>query len=1146
MLIDNKKNIYGDGDAITTVWNFIDLNIFREKPKAKFDIVTGYFTLRALSRLYQTIPPDVEYRIISSELVKDEKNEQHVVDLLRGDEGIENTFPLNQYVRDARAFLLRDSVKCKVVLNSFCHAKLYLYKPEVRNVKSFFILGSSNLTDAGLGLRETSNVELNMAKAADKSDSDYRELEVWFKKLWEAASDTIPTDPTDRKSKKIGVKEFFIQQIDAFYRKYTPEEVYYKILFELFNFDLDLESSIEHKQDMSLLQTSSIWKTLFNYQQKGVISLIKILRKYNGAILADAVGLGKTFSALAVVKYFQTRNYTTVVICPKKLENNWTQYLRRHGSRFEHDEFDYLVRFHTDFQCERLEDNYDDAPLSWLQRQKKVLLVIDESHNLRNEKSSRYQELLNSLIKNHGQEKRDVKLLLLSATPINTGLSDVKGQFNLIAHGEDGIFNNEEFGIESLRSLFATAQAHYTRWCKNPERTISGFIKVLPSKFFNLTDKLIVARTRKLIEKTLGEDIGFPNKEKPLNIYQGLDHFGIFNSTEDIYKEIEKILFAAYQPSLFMEESRKKSKKVSAAEGWKNDEVNRERYLAKMMGILFLKRLESSWFSLLTTVKNVLMFHEETLDRVKNFQNSKTDGVIPTLPFSDDDENGADIEDNFTLRNGEIKLSDMKNIGGFQKALAKDVNLLKGIYEGLLDFKERYEVGLEKDVKLNKLERILKAKQKQHNRKVVIFTAYADTAKFIYDELIKRGFTNIASVSGSSCYCTGSQINDGYISILRRFAPYSKLYKELDWQELYEKANLSRGKYFNDTENKWDVSYEDWVKLVKKFEPKYDALLQEPIDILIATDCLSEGQNLQDADMQINYDIHWNPVRLIQRFGRIDRIGSPNNIIQCVNFWPAKSFEDYLQLEARVQNRMAVMTLVGSEPQELNETYRKMVEDNPIQDKNADKLLQELQNNSISDIESSQTLTLKDFSFESFRQDLVDYFEKNKEVFRRMPNGIFSGFELEEKDRSRQKDSLVALIGYPHREEGSKKRYKELYLVALPIEEQEENEFMLNKAEILELLRSNRYHERFVPQWIDNSEPDRLKQLSYVLNDWLRAQSPKKATKNLAEMLKSRRGNMARKLKDAGDFSQDKKFQINNFDLIVWEYISSSREVNKS
>lgn len=1139
MLIDNKKDRYGDGLNIVTVWDFIRIYAAIPHQLGKFDIVTGYFTLRALSKLYHEIPEDVEYRLLSSEMLKDENDQKQIIDLLRGDEGVDTTLNLDEYVKDAKAFLMRDTVKCRAITNAFCHAKVYLYEPKDKRLKGFFLSGSSNLTDSGLGLRPSSNVELTMGKTADKSDADYRELTHWFDEIWKLASDTLPVNREKPKGERISVKEYFIRQIDDFFRKYSPEEIYYKILFELFNADIDFDASIEHRQDMSLLQTSTIWKTLFNYQQKGVISLIKMLRKYNGAILADAVGLGKTFSALAVMKYFQTQGYVTLLLCPKKLEHNWKQYRRRNGSRFESDEFDYVVRFHTDFQNERLEFRYDDARLSWLQKQKKILIVIDESHNLRNEKSSRYQDLLKSLIKNQpSHEHRDVKVLMLSATPINTGLNDVKGQFNLIGKGVDSAFNTEDFNVESLMFLFKDAQAKYTNWCKDPERTIGGFIKTLPPKFFNLTDRLIVARTRSLIEKTLGEKLGFPDKDRPMNVYQGVDHFGNYKTTKDIYSAFDSLFLAAYQPSLFMEETRKKSQKAAAAEAW-NDEVNRERFLVKMMGILFMKRLESSWFSLMSTVKKVLDVHMETLDRVKKYRAGLYLGSLPQSLFDGEEEDGEiDDDEYFALRKGTIRLADMKNIGGFQKALESDIKKLNEIYLSLVDFKKKYESGIERDVKLDELEHILRKKQNKPNKKVVIFTVYADTAKFIFDEMVKRGFTKIASASGSESYSTGSQSTDGYFSLLQRFAPYSKLYKELDWRDLYEKALLDRTVYFNDDKQQWDVPYDLWQSLIKKYEPSYASLLKDPIDILIATDCLSEGQNLQDADMQINYDIHWNPVRLIQRFGRIDRIGSPNKLIKCVNFWPAKSFEEYLELETRIQNRMAMMTLVGSETQEVNEEFIKMVEDNPIQDRNADRLLEELQNNSISDIESPRTLSLKDFSFEVYRQDLIDFFEKNKDVFRKMPNGIFSGFAFNHNEFEGMGESLIGVVGYPHREEGSTKPYKEIYLMCQPVDQSMPGVYReLNRAEVLDFLRKNKNAERSIPRWIETADTERIGTLSKIVQDWMTNQVPQRALTSALALLGSNKLTK-KKTEKSEDRLLEEKFKLENFDLVVWEYIT--------
>lgn len=1134
MLIDNKKDRYNDGLNIKNVWDFIKLRSGKDSQQTgNLDIVTGYFTIRALSKLYHDIPEEDNFRIVSSELVKPEGDDSHVVDLLSGDAGITTVIKTDKYAEDAKAFLKRNNVQIRAIVKAFCHAKAYMFHNNNTLGMGYFLTGSSNLTDAGLGLKKSPNIELTIGKNCDKTDSDYREICSWFEDIWNDAEYEIPSDPNNPKSEKISVKEYFIRMIDQYFRKYTPEEIYYKILFELFNSDMDLDGGIEHQKDMSLLQTSVIWKTLFNYQQKGVISLIKMLRKYNGAILADAVGLGKTFSALAVIKYFQTQGYLTVLLCPKKLEENWTQYLKRHGSRFEKDEFDYVVRFHTDLQNNRLETAYQDARLSYMQNNKKVLFVIDESHNLRNEKSGRYQDLLTTLIQNQPNvEGRDVKVLMLSATPINTGLNDVKGQFNLIGHGEDDAFNNEEFGIDSLKNLFADSQRKYTQWCENPDRTIGSFISMLPPKFFNLTDKLIVARTRKLIEKTLGEDLGFPDKAAPINIYQGVDHFGKLRTTEDIYKAFEDLNLTAYQPSLFLHETRKEAKK-EAAQDWE-DNVNREMFLVKMMGILFMKRLESSWFSCLQTVKKVLEVHEQTLQMVVNYKENRDNGTLPSgAEVGDDDD---EMEEQFALRKGTIRLSEMKNLGGFEKGLRMDINKLHAIYDSLKAFEEDYRNNFEQDLKLEELIKILHDKQKSVNKKVVIFTAYADTAKFIFEELLKKGFTKMASASGQEILTTGGHNTNKFTAILQSFAPYSKLYKELDWSDMYEDAKLDRSKYYDDDKQRWKVEYDMWEDLVRQYRPLVAKQLDDELDILIATDCLSEGQNLQDADVQINYDIHWNPVRLIQRFGRIDRIGSPNKVVRCVNFWPARSFEDYLHLEERIMNRMTIMNLAGSETQELNESYKKMIEDNTLIDKNANKLLNELEKNSISDIESQQSLSLKDFSFEVYRQDLIDYFEQNKEFFRKMPNGIFSGFKVIDNLFQQIPESLVAVVGYPHREEGSKKAYTEIYLMCQPVDSNLPASYKeLNRAEILEFLRQNKKQDRFVPDWIETNDNERLSKLTEILQSWMKIKAPQQAIQDRKNRFHSL-GNEQKKSADT--ISLDKKFQMENFDLIVWEYVS--------
>lgn len=1147
MIIDNKQDRdLNDGINTTTVWDYMKYYTDPEKDReGVLDIVTGFFSVTGLELLGKHFSPNNEYRMVLAQMVADDQFQDHILDLLNDDCGIENALHLSDAAKNALEFLRRDKVHVKAIINAFCHAKLYLFKDNHDPAHNYYVQGSSNLTYAGLGYTPSSNVELNLA---DTGNSDtYRSLRSWFEEQWKSvAKEKMPEDREKPKGAQIDVKQYFIQEIEKIFRKYTPEEIYYKILFELFNSDLDLDGGIEHRQDMQLLQTSVIWNTLFNYQQKGVISLIKMLRKYNGAILADAVGLGKTFSALAVIKYFQTQNYLTVLLCPKKLEQNWDQYLRRRNSRFEKDEFDYIVRFHTDMQNDRMEERYTDAKLSYLQTRKKILVVIDESHNLRNEKSGRYQELMAKLIQNkEGQENRDVKVLMLSATPINTGLNDVKGQFNLIGHGKDDAFDNDDFGVESLTNLFKDAQTKYTQWCNNPDRTIGGFIATLPPKFFNLTDKLIVARTRKLIEKTLGEDLGFPDKEKPVNIYQGVEHLGKLQTTEDIYQKFDELSLTAYQPSLYLEVNKKKARK-GAAKDW-DDNVNRERFLVKMMGVLFMKRLESSWYSCMTTVKKVLDVHESTLKLALEFKEKGGNDTISTgggegnADF-DDEEIDDLMDETYSLRKGTIKLSDMQNLGGFIRNLQMDVNKLKEIYKNFETFAADYEAGEEKDLKLEELVRILNEKKKTKNKKVVIFTAFADTAQFIFDELKKRGFSRMASASGQNVFTTGAHNTKNFTAVLESFAPYSKLYKEKDWSGMYADAQLDRAKYYDDEKQRWNVSYEKWLELIAQYDTKTLEQVNDGIDILIATDCLSEGQNLQDADTQVNFDIHWNPVRLIQRFGRIDRIGSPNKVIRCVNFWPAKSFEDYLHLETRIQNRMSLMKLVDTETQELDEKFKKMVEDNPLQDKNADRLLEELQNNSISDIESPKTLSLKDFSFETYRQDLLDFLDKNRDVFRRMPNGIFSGFRFDDTLFEKIPESLVAVVGYPRRKQGSNKPYTELYLMCQPVDTHLPATYQeLNRAEILEFLRTNKNQERYVPDWIESNDNERISKLSGILKEWMKSKVPQQATSIILDIAKSHKagGLFANpKKKDTKSKLLEEKFKIENFDLIVWEYVS--------
>ena len=1162
MLIDNKVDYTAigelSGNGVKTVLDFIRKYTNPESGrKGQLDIVTGFFTIAGLDLLYKELSPDNKYRLVLSELAGDDDFMSRVINLLHGDLGIEATLKLSQAAQNAVAFLKRETVEVEAISSAFCHAKAYVYKDSADDTHDYYVMGSSNLTEAGLGMRDSSNVELNFANTGS-TNSEYLQLRQWFKTQWDTvAKAQINIDPKDPKSELVDVKQYFIERIEeCFGKTHTPEEIYYKILFELFSGDIDFEGEADHSKEMTLLQDSTIYRTLFDYQKKGVVSLIKMLRKWNGAILADAVGLGKTFSALAVIKYFQNNGYQTLLLCPKKLEQNWKQYRRKQGSRFDRDEFDYEVKFHTDLQDDRMEKG--SVKLSWLLKQQKLLVVVDESHNLRNDKSSRYQMLLNEILGKAVTDKvRDVKVLLLSATPINNGLLDIRNQFKLIAQGDNAAFNTDDFQIANLEQLFQTANKRFNEWCQVEGRTIKDFIDTLPPNFFNLTDKLIVARTRNMIEKTLGEDLGFPKKHKPANEYVGLASIGSYESIADVYDAMLSANLTAYQPTQYMKA------KVKTEKDWQ-DNTFREKFLVKMMAVLFMKRLESCWYSCLTTIDKVLRVHEETLDKVNAFFNHNIshgatesqrgdvsenlrasappcDGKI-TLSVPDGEEGDDSEEEDFTLRDATIDLAKMERIQDFRKDLENDVQALNEFYSNLADFQAKFESGEIKDTKLERLMELLSEKQSKPNRKAIVFTTFGDTAGYLYEQVSKaHPEWRIACVTGQKVMTSEPFEVAGqsaFQTVLQRFAPYSKLYKEKDWNDLYVDAGL-RETHYDPVTRKWSVDYDLWrAKIGEIGEPKMLELLESEIDILIATDCLSEGQNLQDSDLVINYDIHWNPVRLIQRFGRIDRIGSPNDEIGAVNFWPTTSYNEYLNLTSRINNRMALMRLAGTETQPTDEELDEIVKNDPTIDRNTQKLLQQISEGHIEDLEEPEkdggsNLGLEDFSLEVYRQELLDYFEKNRELFRRMPSGVFSGFKLPADAKEPIPESLVAVLGYPRRKPGDVKTpYSRLYLMLQPVGNAPAEWKELPTSTILSFLRKHRLAETDLPQGVASGDVEALNKLSATIKDWMVAKTPAEIKKTLSGLFS---GQTKAKKTDA---KIEDIFRPEDFDLIAWEYVS--------
>lgn len=1124
MLLDNKTKT--EDNEHFKVFDFIKANT----ENGSLDLVTGYFSVNALALMKENINSVEKFRLILGNLMQEESQVNKIINLLNGNTGISSTLSLSASAQKAVEFLQQDKVAVKNIQKNFCHAKTYLYTDKTKT-KNYFIVGSSNLTDAGLGIKDSSNIELNIAK--HDYEDEFKNLKKWFQEQW----DKVASEKIELPDKsKVDVKQYIIELIKNLFKEYSPHDLYYKVLYEMFKDDImELSGDAEFKREIAHLEETTIYQSLFPYQQKGAISLIKMLQKFNGAILADAVGLGKTWTALAVMKYFELKGYTVLLLCPKKLSNNWQQYKIGQQSRFEKDEIDFYIRYHTDLQEGRF-DRYNDKTLRYFKTRPKLLIVIDESHNLRNDKSSRYKFLIDELLLPENKS-RDVKVMHLSATPINNKLMDIRNQFKLMTKGLDDGFKDTELEIESLENIFRTAQKDFSEWAGINDRKIADFIAKLPKKFEKLTDALIVARTRKLIEGEFGE-MNFPKKEDPINEFVTPENIGNLKSFDEILNAVS-VNLTAYRPADYIKDISPKSVL--------EDEKQRQKFLVKMMYILLIKRLESSWFSFKSTVENILNHHINALKKVEQFIQSKTDSAIEDDLTEEEkeeiDETAAEIdgetEEPITLgKKRPISLSAITLIDLFKKHLEADIKKLSELKANLDKYQADFNANKAQDEKLNKLiEHITNKQKKSDNKKVLVFTVFKDTAKFLYDELKKRGIPNVAFVSGSISETFDGYSGDKFEPILERFAPYTKLYNEKDWSELYERINLSDDYREAD---KWKVPYKKWLEIIKQHDKDTQYKIDNPIDVLIATDCLSEGQNLQDCDTVINYDVHWNPVRLIQRMGRIDRIGSPNKTIRGINFWPGKNYEDYLNLKSRVENRMALMTVVGTElDDKMTPELQKMVEENPLLPKQAQKMLEQLQI-TWDDVETGEdTLGLNDLSLEQFRQELFEFFKKNEEFFKKIPNGVFTGFKFKPNRKwQAMPDSIVAVLGYPKRpDDASNHVYDEIHLMHQNIEDGKNSKLILkNNQEILTLLRNHKLENRYVPKHIDNGHKDALDKLSSALADWIKSQATPLAVNQIQELFT---GDITPKTIAPEQKKLEEKFKAENFDLINWFVISN-------
>lgn len=1140
MIIDNENQKLKVHEWIT-----------KYNEEGTLDVVTGYFTIGALAYLSKSTNDKIEnYRFVLGDIVNFDKKFK-ALDLLNESIDIDTSFQLNILAKEAVNFLKLDKVLTKTLEPNFCHAKLYLKTAKNDDRNHYFISGSSNLTEAGIGKKTTSNVELNIAETGN--NNQYKELLDWFNDLWDrpqAHSKKTLIDENGKLSQK-DFKQYLIDEISKLFEVYTPEQIYYKILFELFHKEQD---NPEVEKQLIKLEDTVVYNKLYDFQKGGVNSLIRMLNKYNGAILADAVGLGKTWSALAVMKSFQHKA-DVLLLCPKKLEQNWRQYIKKNNSIFEDDKLDFDVKFHTDLR----EGGFNDNFLQYLLNDKSKLLVIDESHNLRNDKSSRYKYLIEEILQ---QSKGDIKILLLSATPINNSFKDIRNQFKLMTKGKNTGFK-ESLDVNNIESTFREIQTVFNKWSAEPGAKLSEFhSKIKDSAFFRLTDHLLVARTRKNVKANFDNTLSFPIHKKPINIFKTPLQFGDVENFAEFMDNF-KLNLSAYQPSYYTiskeerkrlakEKAEKKKKGIKAEknEVLKND-VQREHFLVKMMMILMLKRLESSWSSFQITVDRIYNHHDNAIKKINQYLElkQKQSIVIDEVEFFNDvlteqDEEELQLLDSLSLgKKTKISLKsidDADNLDEFKKAINKDKIILGNIRRALLEFEEKFkpEKGLQSiDTKLNEVLSIITEKQKTSNKKIVIFSVYKDTVEYLFNQLATRGFSNFAMVSGDeNKVWNETKTSNKHENVLERFAPYTKLFKEKNWTN-FEPTNT----HLSDEE-----CYIEWKKYIQDNEPKTFEKLENQIDILIATDVLSEGQNLQDANMIINYDIHWNPVRVIQRVGRIDRIGSPNSEIQTINFWPAKDIDDYINLKVRVEKRMAIMKISGSEViDEFTDEFNELAEADKLEDQQNANMLRQMET-TMQDIEGEQTLGFDDFSFDNYRQLLQNMLNQKKKEFENMPNGVFSGIKIE--NNTEMQPGIISLMGYPaqkkYNPETSYLSYELIYI------DLQGNQISNNQKVILEQLNKNYTLPRVVDPKIESGDSEAIEKLSNALKIWINNQAKAEiiledgtkkevisnAGLDIINKLKTNPKQTLEKIKTEGNVSN--KFNFDNFDLITWLIIS--------
>ena len=918
------------------------------KEGSRLSVAAACFSIYAFQELKKELQGIEELRFIftsptfTTEKAKKEKREFYIPRLSRERSLYGTEFEVklrNELTQKAIAKECAEWIQKKVTFKSNITNE---------NMMGFINLDEKNympingFTTVDLGCERGNNAYNMVQKTEAPFSTAYIDL---FDNLW---NDT---------SKLQEVTDEVIENITAAYNENSPDFIYFVTLYNIFNEFLEDVSEDHLPNEATGFKESKIWSMLYNFQKDAVLAIISKLEKFNGCILADSVGLGKTFTALAVIKYYENRNKSVLVLCPKKLTNNWNTYKDNYvNNPIASDRLRYDVLYHTDLNRTHGKSNGLDLDrLNWSNYD---LVVIDESHNFRNggklsgednEKENRYLKLLNKVIRKGVK----TKVLMLSATPVNNRFNDLKNQLALAYEGNTDLIDDKLNTTKSIDEIFKNAQRAFNTWSKwdLADRTTENLLRMLDFDFFEVLDSVTIARSRKHIQKYYDtSDIGtFPTRLKPISLRPPLTSLKKAINYNEIYEQLTQLTLSIYTPTHFI----LPSKMEKYAEMYEDNKVNvgftqanREQGIRRLTAINLMKRMESSVHSFNLTLKRIYSLIDSTIQSIDTYD--KTSSVKLELTdisnideFDSEDQNGDEL---FTFgKKVKIEIGDM-DYKSWRDSLVKDRDTL-----GLLTLMVG-DITPEYDSKLQELFRVIKNKLEnpinQDNKKIIIFTAFADTAEYLFDNVskfVKENFgLNTAMVSGSvEGRTTVPNLKSDLNTVLTCFSPISK-----------DKHLLMP----ND---------------------------KTEIDFLIATDCISEGQNLQDCDYLINYDIHWNPVRIIQRFGRIDRIGSKNAFIQLVNFWPDVTLDQYIDLKAKVETRMKIvdMTATGddnllSDEEKTDLEYRKAQL----------KRLQE----EVVDIEDMSTgISIMDLGLNEFRMDLLEYIKNHPDIDK-APFGLHS------------------------------------------------------------------------------------------------------------------------------------------------------------